>query len=97
MARIWSNDNCMLGAIFTHDLFSQKLRAQVVFWFSRPEIRKTAITAEVFRAFEAAAREAGCSDIQAASHESLDPIRREKGHLKNGFRRVERIFQKDLL
>lgn len=96
LARVWWTEGCMLGAIFTHDLFTLKLRAQVVFWLSRPEVRQGAVTGPVFQAFEAAAREAGCSDIQAAAHIALDPSRREAGHVKNGFRRAELIFQKDL-
>lgn len=96
LARVWANEGCLLGAIFTNDVFTEKLRAQVVYWFSKPEVRKSSVTAEVFRAFEASAREAGCADIQAASYEALDPIRRTAGHLKHGFRKTEIIFTKDL-
>lgn len=95
-ARFWWNDGCALGAVFTEDIFSKKFRAQVVFWLARPEVRHGSVTGPVFRAFEAAAREAGCSDIQAAAHCALDPSRRESGYMKNGFQKAELIFQKDL-
>jgi hypothetical protein len=95
-ARAWGDENCLIGVIVTPDVFSGELRAQVVFWFSRPEVRHGSVTGAVFRTAEHALWQAGCRDIQAASHEKLTPALREAGHLKNGFRKTETIFTKDL-
>lgn len=94
LARTWSAEGCVLGALFTEDLFSGQKRAAVAFWFSLPEVRHGDITREVFGAFERAAREAGCVDIQAAAHEALYPSNRRTGYLKNGFSRSETIYTK---
>src|SRR5688572_14723631 len=71
IARTWEADGCVLGAMFTKDLFGDQLRAQVVFWFSLPRVRGLGGTREVFRTFEKAAKAAGCVDIQSAAHEAL--------------------------
>lgn len=96
LARTWAGPDCVLGALITDDLFSGLKRASVAFWFSLPEVRHTGATWEVFEAFEAAAREAGCVDIQAAAHEALSPAKRGVGYLKNGFSRSEIIYTKEL-
>lgn len=96
LARTWAAPGCVLGALFTEDLFSGQKRAAVAFWFSLPEVRHTATTREVFKAFEQAAKAAGCVDIQAAAHEALTPIERGAGYLKHGFFRSEVIYTKGL-
>lgn len=96
LARTWAADGCILGAIFHQDLFSQKLRASVVFWFSLPAVRGTSITRDVFRTFEQAAKAAGCVEIQSAAHESITPQAREAVYLKNGFSKTETVFTKVL-
>lgn len=96
LARTWAAPGCVLGALFTEDLFSGQKRASVAFWFSLPEVRRTRTTREVFEAFERAARAAGCVDIQSAAHEALAPIDRGVGYLKHGFFRSETIYTKEL-
>lgn len=96
IARTWGAPGCVLGALITDDLFSGLKRASVAFWFSLPEVRHTETTREVFTAFEKAAREAGCVDLQAAAHEALTPIERGVGYLKHGFFRSETIYTKEL-
>lgn len=95
-ARTWEIPGAVLGALFTHDLFTNRLRAMVVFWFSLPEVRHSAATGSLFKAFEAAARTAGCVDIQSAAHQLVDPLRREHGYLKHGFQLTETVFTKTL-
>lgn len=95
-ARTWEVPGAVLGALFTHDIFTNRLRAAVVFWFSLPSARGTGVTKAVFKAFEEAARKAGCVDVQSAAHESLAPMRRQGGYFKNGFRKTESIFTKTL-
>ena len=96
IARAWAAEGCVLGAIVAPDTFSGLLRASVLFWFSLPEVRGTAVTGRVFKVFEDAVREAGCVDIQTAAHEALMPEHREAGYRKHGFRKSETIFVKEL-
>lgn len=96
LARVWSTEGCVLGALITDDLFSGLRRASVAFWFSLPEVRHTGVTRAVFETFERDARAAGCVDIQAAAHEALTPDQRGAGYLKHGFFKSETIYTKEL-
>ena len=96
IARTWAAEGCILGAIFAPDIFSGLKRANVLFWFSLVAARGTPITGLLFKAFEDAARAAGCVDIQTAAHEALSPELRKTGYRKHGFKESETIFVKEL-
>lgn len=96
LARTWETGGCVLGALFVNDLFTNDFRAFVVFWFADPAVRGTALPGRLFRLFEAAARDAGCVDIQSAAHQSFQPVSRKLGYLKHGFHMSETVFCKTL-
>lgn len=96
VARTWYAPGCVLGAVFSDDVFSAKAHAQVVFWFCAPEHRGTGVSKAVFLAFEKAAKIEGYDDIQAAAHGAINPLKRESGYLRHGFVQTEVIFTKEL-
>lgn len=96
LAQAWAAPGCILGALITYDLFGARKRAQVVFWASLPEVRKTPTTKAVWQAFEAAATAAGCADIMASDYLAFGVNSREAGYLANGFRKTEIAFTKPL-
>lgn len=96
IARTWAAEGCILGALIAPDVFSGVKRASVIFWFSLPSVRKSAVTGRVFKVFEDAVREAGCVDIQSAAHAALDPLGREAGYLRHGFVKSETVYTKEL-
>lgn len=96
VARAWeSPGRGVLLALFVKDVFSGKLRASVPLWAVLPRFRGTKPNAaeQLFKAFEHAAKLAGCVDISGASH-SFCP--RDRAWLENGFWKVETIFSKNL-
>lgn len=96
LAQAWAAPGCVLGALITRDLFGARKRAQVVFWASLPEVRKTGITKAVWHAFEAEARAVGCEDILASDLLSFGSNSREAGYYLNGFNKTEAVFTKAL-
>lgn len=96
LARAWAGPGCVLGALFTRDLYSGRLRAQVVFWAALPEVRKTPVTKAVWQAFESAARAAGCVDILASDYLAYGSNSREAAYYLNGFHKTESAFTKPL-
>lgn len=96
LARTWAAPGCVLGALITDDLFGGRPRAQVVFWASLPEVRKTGVTKAVWQAFEAAAKAAGCKDILASDYLAFGSNSREAGYYLHGFKKTETVFTKEL-
>jgi GNAT superfamily N-acetyltransferase len=96
VARTWENDGCVLGAIFTPELYSGKIQVHVIFWFSLPEARGTGRPHELLDACELAAKNAGAFKISSSAHIKSAPARAAGAYLKRGYEETETLFTKNL-
>lgn len=96
IARTWEIDGAVLGALFARHIYSGEYEALVQFWFALPAVRGTGAPGTLFRAFERAAKRAGCVTIHSASHHKLSPLRRQYGYTAHGFENTETLFSKKL-
>lgn len=92
VARAWENDGCVLGALFTPELYSGKMQAHVIFWFSLPEARGTGRPQELLAACEDAARKAGAFKLSSSAHVQSNPISATRSYLKRGYKLSEELF-----
>lgn len=96
VARSWENDGCVLGAIFTPDLFSGNNRGLVYFWFSLPEVRGTGKPKELMTAFKEAAKLAGCKKCSSAAHVKLNHNGVSRLYMNAGFSLSESVYTQNL-
>lgn len=96
IARTWHAPGCVLGALFYPDIFSGALFGAVHFWWSLPEVRGTGVPIRVFKAFEAAAKEARCKTIFSCVHEDTAPHMLERVYPRLGYRLREMTYAKEL-
>jgi hypothetical protein len=96
VARIWENDGCVLGAIFSPDVFNGNLRGLVYFWFALPEARGTGRPSALLSEFEKAAAACGCRNISISSHVAVSPEYMERMLDQKGYEASELVFSKSL-
>lgn len=96
VARTWENDGCVLGALFTPEIYSGNIQVHVFFWFSLPEARGTGRPIDLMKACEEAARQAGAFKLSSSAHVKSSPQRAENAYKKLGFEFSESVFTKEL-
>lgn len=96
VARTWEIEGAVLGAIFTPELYSGKIQAHVIFWFSLPSARGTGRPQELMVACEAAAKSVGAFKLSTSAHVKSAPERAERAYKKLDFEFSESVFTKNL-
>lgn len=96
IARTWEVPGAVLGALFTHDVYSGKPRALLMFWLSDLPARVAGRTIALLDQFECAGKEFGATRISVAQHRFVSPEKLAKVYLKRGYQVSELIFSKDI-
>jgi hypothetical protein len=96
VARAWTDEGCVLGAIFTPDLFSGDMRGLVYFWLALPHIRGTDKPIKLFRSFQIASELSGCKKLSSAAHANLNHAKMCRNYENAGFKLTESVYTQDL-
>lgn len=96
IARTWEVSGAVLGALFTHDLYSGKPRALLMFWLSDIPARVAGRPIALLNEFERAAKDFGAKRISVAQHRFVSPEKLAKVYAKRGYQVSELIFSKEV-
>lgn len=93
LARTWYSTGIVTGVLFVNNLFSGKLTALVVFWFSKSTERKFGRTLTVLKTAIQAAKDAGAVKISIAAYGKLNGKLMERLYRVLGFEQTETVFE----